>query len=96
MDLARWMKENRWNMNSFSNELGIARLTLKNAIEKKSDISLRVALKIVKATKNQVTLQDLCADEELVRGSKGVKTKEKTSKAKKNKKKNHKENPKVF
>ncbi len=60
MLLKEWMIQNRWNINTLSKKLGIARLTLKNIMEKKSDLTLRVALLIEGETKGQVRLQDLC------------------------------------
>ncbi len=68
MLLKDWMRENRWTINSFSKKLGIARLTVKNIIEKKSDLTLRVALLIEQETKGQVKLRDLCPSHEFFKG----------------------------
>jgi len=64
MMLKDWMVQNRWNINSFSKKLRIARLTLKNIIEKKSDLTLRIALMIEKETNGQVKLEDLLPNPE--------------------------------
>jgi plasmid maintenance system antidote protein VapI len=60
MMLKDWMSQNRWNINSFSKKLGISRLTLKNIMENKSDLTLRIALIIQKETNGQVKIEDLC------------------------------------
>lgn len=85
MKLIDWMKKNRWNSQSFSKELGICRLTLKKVMDQKSDLSLRVAMKIVAATNEEVELEDLCPQFDLIRKSLPIcKTKERPIDTKKN------------
>lgn len=62
MQLAEWMKENRWSMNAMCKKTGIARQTIKNAMLKDADIYLKTALEIYKFTKGEVTLQEMLRD----------------------------------
>jgi len=59
MELIDWMKANRWNMTSLSKELNISRPTMRRVLDKETDMTLRVAMAIVKFTKNEVTYEDL-------------------------------------
>lgn len=64
MYLEEWMKENRWNAATLSKELGVARLTIRDAMKRKRDLSARVALKIQKFSGGKVKIQDLIPPEE--------------------------------
>jgi plasmid maintenance system antidote protein VapI len=59
MYLEEWMKENRWNTATLSRELGVSRLTIRDAMKRKRDLSARVALKIEKISKGKVKIEDL-------------------------------------
>ncbi len=59
MLLDQWMREKRWTANALAKATGLARLTIKNIMERKTDISLRTAYILQDFTKGEVTLQEL-------------------------------------
>lgn len=65
MELMDWMKSNRWNMSTLSRELNISRPTMRRVLDKETDMTLRVAMAIVKFTNNQVTYDDLARKNEI-------------------------------
>jgi plasmid maintenance system antidote protein VapI len=59
MELDEWMKQNRWDCASLSRELGVARLTIRDAMRRKREISARLALKIQDISNGKVKIRDL-------------------------------------
>lgn len=59
MELKDWMKANRWTMNAMSKETGISRQTIKNAMDKSSDILLKTAMAIFDFTKGNVDYMEM-------------------------------------
>jgi len=59
MQLAEWMKENRWTMSEISKKTGICRLTIKKAMTKKGEIYLRSAMEIYKFTNGEVSFEEM-------------------------------------
>lgn len=59
MQLCEWMKEKGWTMLGMQRKTGISRPTIKKAIMKETDITLKTAMAIHKFTKGEVTFEEM-------------------------------------
>jgi plasmid maintenance system antidote protein VapI len=65
MLFADWVYEKGWTMKGMERKMGICRQTLKKAITRETDITLKTAMTIVKFTKGEVTYDDLARTNEI-------------------------------
>lgn len=59
MQFSEWVKKHKLSVSALSRQTGIARQTVKSAISRNCDITLRTAMAIVKLTDGEVSIEEL-------------------------------------
>lgn len=62
MEFSQWVKREKCSVNGISRQTGISRNTIKSAISKNADLTLKTAMTIYNLTKGEVSFEEMLKD----------------------------------